>query len=141
MSQGLGGSGKRWDIEVFFKMTKHCLKLDSEIQVSDFNSIVAHSTIVMIRYIFLSLEQRLAVDYRTIGALLLAAVDEIRDISLTEALVCVLSLVCERLRTLYETSEHIAPHIIESTMKEALKLIKPDLYPKCESCVEYSSLQ
>jgi len=50
--------GKRWDIEVFFKMSKHYLKLDSEIQVRDFDSILAHSTIVMIRYIFLAVEQR-----------------------------------------------------------------------------------
>ena len=44
--------GKHWDIEVFFKMAQHDLKLDSEIQVRDFDSILAHSTIVMIRYIF-----------------------------------------------------------------------------------------
>lgn len=125
--------GKRWDIEVFFKMAKHYLKLDSEIQVRDFDSIVAHSTIVMIRYTFLALEQRLATDSRTIGALFLAAVDEMRDISLTEALVRIFSLVSDRLRTLYETSEHIVPHIIQSTMNEALRLIRPNLTAKCES--------
>lgn len=31
--------GKRCDIEVFFKMAKHYLKLDSEVQVRDFDSI------------------------------------------------------------------------------------------------------
>lgn len=125
--------GKRWDIEVFFKMSKHYLKLDSEIQVRDFDSIVAHSTIVMIRYTFLALEQRISTDARTIGSLFLAAMDEIRDISLTEALVRILSLVSDRLHSLYETSEHIVLQIIEATMNEALKLIKPNLFAKCES--------
>ncbi|MFC1836157.1 transposase, partial [Thermodesulfobacteriota bacterium] len=58
--------GKRWDIEVFFKMAKHYLKLDSEIQVRDFDSILAHSTIVMIRYICLAVEQRIASDTRSV---------------------------------------------------------------------------
>ena len=65
--------GKRWDIEVFFKMAKHYLKLDSEIQVRDFDSILAHSTIVMMRYIFLAVEQRMSSDERTIGGLFLGS--------------------------------------------------------------------
>jgi hypothetical protein len=115
--------GKRWDIEVFFKMSKHYLKLDSEIQVRDFDSILAHSTIVMIRYIFLAVEQRLVSDDRTIGALFLAASDEMRDISLTEALLRILSMVRHKVRELYETSEQLVQQIIETTMKEALALI------------------
>jgi hypothetical protein len=50
-------------------MAKHYLKLDSETQVRDFDSILAHSSIVMIRYIFLAVEQRFASDDRTIGTL------------------------------------------------------------------------
>lgn len=122
--------GKRWDIEVFFKMSKHYLKLDSEIQVRDFDSILAHSTIVMIRYIFLAVEQRLVSDDRTIGALFLAASDEMRDISLTEALLRILSMVRDKVRELYETSEQLVQQIIEATMKEALALIKPGFAAK-----------
>jgi hypothetical protein len=125
--------GKRWDIEVFFKMAKHYLKLDSEVQVRDFDSILAHSTIVMIRYIFLAVEQRLASDDRTIGALFLAASDEMRDLSLTEALLRILSLVRDKVRELYDTSEQLVQQIIEATMKEALALIRPGFAVKCES--------
>jgi IS4 transposase len=75
--------GKRWDIEVFLKMAKHYLRLDSEIQVRDFDSILAHSTLVMIPYVFLALEQRQVSDQRTIGALFLAVTDELSDISLS----------------------------------------------------------
>jgi len=122
--------GKRWDIEVFFKMSKHYLKLDSEIQVRDFDSILAHSTIVMIRYIFLAVEQRLVSDDRTIGALFLAASDEMRDISLTEALLRILSMVRDKVRELYQTSEQLVQQIIETTMKEALALIIPGFAAK-----------
>ena len=125
--------GKRWDIEVFFKMAKHYLKLDSEIQVRDFDAIVAHSTIVMIRYVFLAVEQRMSSDQRTIGALFLAAGEEIRDLSLTEALVRILSLAWDRVRDYYATSEQLILEIIECTMKEALRLISPRLAAKCES--------
>jgi hypothetical protein len=125
--------GKRWDIEVFFKMAKHYLKLDSEIQVRDFDSIVAHSSIVMIRYIFLAVEQRYASDNRTIGTLFLATSDEIRDLSLDEALVRVLSVVWNKIRKFYSKSEQLVLEIIEATMKEALALIRPGFLAKCES--------
>ena len=45
--------GKRWDIEVFFKMAKQHLKLTKEIQCRDFNALIAHTTIVFMRYMFL----------------------------------------------------------------------------------------
>lgn len=125
--------GKRWDIEVFFKMAKHYLKLDSEIQVRDFDAILAHSTIVMIRYIFLAVEQRMSSDERTIGGLFLAAGEEIRDLSLTEALVRILSLAWDRVREYYATSEQLVLEIIEATMNEALRIIRSRLYAKCES--------
>ena len=125
--------GKRWDIEVFFKMAKHHLKLDSEIQTRDFDSILAHSTIVMIRYIFLAVEQRYASDERTIGALFLAASDEMRDISLADALLRILSLVRDTLREFYAASEQIVLEIIDRTMKQALRLIPQGLPAKCES--------
>jgi hypothetical protein len=125
--------GKRLDIEVFFKMAKHYLKLDSEVQVQDFDSIVAHSSIVMIRYIFLAVEQRYASDDRTMGTLFLATSDEIRDISLTEALVRILSLVWNKMRKFYSESEQLVLEIFEATMKEAIALIRPGFSAKCES--------
>ncbi len=85
--------GKRWSIEVFFKVAKRYLKLESEIQVRDFDSIVAHSSIVMIRYAFLAVEQRYSSDDRTIGSLFLNTSEEIHDLSLTDVLTRILSSV------------------------------------------------
>lgn len=37
--------GKRWDIEVFFKMAKHYLKLEKEMQMRDYDGLISHTTI------------------------------------------------------------------------------------------------
>lgn len=85
--------GKRWNIEVFFKMSKSYLRLAKEFQTRSYDSMVAHTTIVFIRYIMLALESRSGQDPRTIGNLFYECCDEVRDISLTEALQMILSLL------------------------------------------------
>ncbi len=57
--------GKRWDIEVFFKiqMVRHHLNLEKEAQLRDYDEIIGHTTIAKARYIFLAVEQRCH-DYR-----------------------------------------------------------------------------
>ena len=47
--------GKRWNIEVFFKMSKSYLRLAKEFQSRSYDSMMAHTAIVFIRYIMLSL--------------------------------------------------------------------------------------
>jgi hypothetical protein len=47
--------GKRWDIEVFFKMNKSFLKLGKEFQCRSYDSMVAHTSIVFARYMMLSI--------------------------------------------------------------------------------------
>lgn len=42
---------KRWGIEVFFKMMKHHLNLEKETQLRDYDGIIGHTTIAMVRYI------------------------------------------------------------------------------------------
>ena len=46
--------GKRWDIEVFFKMCKSYLCLSKEFQGRSYDCLVAHTTIVFTRYVMLS---------------------------------------------------------------------------------------
>jgi IS4 transposase len=38
--------GKRWDIEVFFKMLKHYLNLEREVQLRDYDGLIGHITIM-----------------------------------------------------------------------------------------------
>jgi hypothetical protein len=72
---------KRWDIEPFHKVIKSALRLTKEFQLRSFDSIVAHTAIVLTRYIFLSLENRENLDERSIGELFMAICDELDDIS------------------------------------------------------------
>jgi hypothetical protein len=85
--------GKRWSIEVFFKMSKSYLKLAKEFQGRSYDSMVASTAIVFIRYIMLSLESRNGEDLRTIGQLFYICCDELKDISLAEALQKLLTLL------------------------------------------------
>jgi hypothetical protein len=73
--------GKRWDIEVFFKMAKQHLKLAKEIQCRDFDALIAHTTIVFMRYMFLAYQCRMETDHRTFGHLFYACCEEAADIS------------------------------------------------------------
>lgn len=85
--------GKRWSIEVFFKMCKSYLKLGKEFQGRSYDSMVASTAIVFIRYIMLSLESRNSEDPRTIGNLFYVCCDELADISLVETLQRIFSLM------------------------------------------------
>ncbi len=78
--------GKRWDIEVFFKMCKSYLKLSKEFQGRSYDMMVAHTTIVFSRYIMLSVENRNNQDMRTMGALFFYCCNEVADIEFSEAL-------------------------------------------------------
>lgn len=57
---------RRWDIEVFFKMTKSYLKLAKEFQSRNYDALVAHTTIVFARYVILELSRRTTNDPRTL---------------------------------------------------------------------------
>lgn len=61
--------GKRWSIEVFFKACKSVLKLAREFQTRSYESLIAHTSIVFLRYMMISCEQRRKMDGRTIESL------------------------------------------------------------------------
>ncbi len=90
--------GKRWDIEVFFKMAKQHLKLAKEMQCRDYDALVAHTSIVFMRYMFLAYQHRIETDNRTFGELFYACCDEISDISFVESLYRIIILAGERLK-------------------------------------------
>ena len=126
--------GKRWDIEVFFKMNKSFLKLGKEFQSRSYDSMVAHTSIVFTRYIMLSLENRNGKDLRTIGGLFYACCDEIQDIQFCESLQLIIdvlkNVLKEKLILSKETISSIIDSFIESLpcyIKEKLSLFS------CES--------
>ena len=116
--------GKRWDIEVFFKMMKHYLNLEREAQLRDYDGIIGHITIAMSRYIFLTYEQRCHDDPRTLGSLFFACSDELQDLSLLEALERLLSLVLEKVRSAGIAAESVILAIVDSVMSTAIDILK-----------------
>lgn len=110
--------GKRWNIEVFFKMSKSYLRLAKEFQTRSYDSMVAHTTIVFIRYIMLALESRNGQDPRTIGNLFYICCDELQDISMADALQRLLSLLehflQERLQLAEAEIRQLIDYLIDS---------------------------
>jgi hypothetical protein len=109
--------GKRWDIEPFHKVLKSTLRLTKEFQLRSFDAIVAHTAIVLTRYIFLSLENRENKDNRSIGGLFLLICDELDDISFQYAFELLLSVLehCLSDYTNFDKSliERLVEHFID----------------------------
>jgi len=112
--------GKRWDIEVFFKMAKQHLKLAKEIQSRDYDALVAHTSIVFMRYMFLAYQNRIETDNRTFGELFYACCQEVSDISFVEALYRIMTLAGSRLKALGSYCEKTATAFFDAIMQTAL---------------------
>jgi len=117
--------GKRWDIEVFFKMVKHYLKLEKEVQLRDYDGLIGHATIVMFRYLFLAFEQRMHDDPRTLGTLFYACSDEMKDLSVLDALQRIMKLALDKVRAAGEFSEDVIMKILDAVMSIAIDMLKP----------------
>lgn len=77
--------GKRWDIEVFFKVCKSYLKLSKECNSLSYDAMNAHVAIVFTRYMMLAVENRQATDNRTLGEIFYLLSDELSDITWIQA--------------------------------------------------------
>jgi len=116
--------GKRWDIEVFFKMMKHYLNLERETQLRDFDGIIGHITIVMSRYVFLAFEQRCHDDPRTLGTLFYACSEEQQDLSLVGAMQRLLSLAVGKVRATGVIVEDAVLALIDAVMGLAIEMLQ-----------------
>lgn len=100
--------GKRWSIEVFFKVCKSYLNLGKEFQGLSYDSMIAHTSIVMVRYMMLAVENRNNQDIRTMGELFFHGFDELQDVQFSEVLKLILDILQETLgELLFLTEEQI----------------------------------
>ena len=104
--------GKRWAIEVFFKMCKQYLQL-SKYQGLFYDGIFAHTTLVCVSYTLLSVQHRQANDDRTIGELFYLMVSELADLTFEEAIFQLLELFREALKEEMILSESVLQDILE----------------------------
>jgi hypothetical protein len=85
--------GIRWSIEVFFKVCKSILKLAKEYQVRSYDALVGQASLVMLRFTMLSYENRMSRDARTHGELFRYLCEELADLTFTEAIKLLFSLL------------------------------------------------
>lgn len=116
--------GKRWGIEVFFKTVKHLLNLEREMQARDYDAVIGHTTLVFCRYLFMSLEQRLATDSRTAGELFFACCDEIKDLSLLEALKLAFCMLRDKVHGLGMAIGEVLTSLIDETLGVVIKTLR-----------------
>ena len=89
--------GKRWDIEVFFKVCKSYLKLSKECNSLSYDAMNAHIAIVFTRYMMLAVENRQVTDNRTLGEIFYLMSDELSDITWIEAFHMIIQIFMETL--------------------------------------------
>jgi len=98
--------GKRWDIEVFFKVIKSHLRLAKEFRGQSYDMMISHTSIVCLRYTMLALESRQNLDNRTIGGMFYDCCDELQDIKLATALQLILNSIQNALKVALGLSEN-----------------------------------
>ena len=117
--------GKRWDIEVLFKMTKQHLNLENGIQARNFDSIIAHTTIVMMRHVFLTLIKRRQDDPRTLGLIFQRCCEELKDLTFIQALRRVQTMLIDTLKQARRWSKEQCSLVIDIVVKSILDLLHP----------------
>jgi len=90
----------------------------------DYDGIIGHTTIAMVRYIFLAFEQRCHDDQKTIGGLFFTCSEEIKDLSLIEALQRLLALALDKVRSSGEFAESVIIAMIDAIMGAAIEFIE-----------------
>lgn len=121
--------GKRWDIEVFFKVCKSYLRLSKECNSLSYDAMTAHVAVIFTRYMMLSVENRELKDERSLGELFLYFSDELSDITWIQAFQVMLQMFSKLLSNDCELSEDKISELtdafmstIPSALKERLKV-------------------
>ena len=119
--------GKRWDIEVFFKVCKSHLNLSAECNSLSYDAMTAHTAVVFTRYMMLSLESRESNDNRSLGELFLYFSDEMSDITWLQAFQMLLQMFRTMLTGITELSEDKIDELVDSFMNTLPVLLKTQL--------------
>jgi hypothetical protein len=123
---------RRWDIEVFFKISKSYLRLAKEFQSRGYDALVAHTTIVFARYIMLELARRSEKDPRTLGTLFHAGCDELRQVSFVEAVTLLLASLQQLIKGFGDKIAVPVAKALEEFMAQIPGLFRqPMLLPAC----------
>ena len=104
-------------------MAKQHLKLAKEIHSRDYDALIAHTSIVFMRYMFLAYQNRICKDHKTIGELFYACCDEIKDISFIQALTRLLTLAVVQIQKMGTFCEKSVQSFFDAIIDAALQCI------------------
>lgn len=119
--------GKRWDIEVFFKVCKSYLNLSRECNSLSYDALTAHTAIVFTRYMMFSLECRESKDERSLGELFLHFSDEMSDITWIQAFQMLLQMFRTTLTDKTELSDEKITELVEMFIDALPNILKTKL--------------
>ena len=119
--------GKRWDIEVFFKVCKSYLNLSKECRSISYDAMITHTAIVFARYMMLSLESRESNDPRSMGELFLYFSDEMADITWIQAFQMLLQMFKTLLADQIDISDEKIDELVDAFMDAIPALLKSKL--------------
>ena len=119
--------GKRWDIEVFFKVCKSYLNLSRECNSLSYDAMIAHTAVVFTRYMMLSLESRESNDNRSLGELFLYFSDEMSDITWIQDFQMLLQMFRTMLSDNTELSDEKIDELANAFMDALPALLKTKL--------------
>lgn len=119
--------GKRWDIEVFFKVCKSYLHLGKECRSISYDAMTAHTAIDFTRYMMLSLESRESKDTRSMGELFLCFSDEMSDTTWIQAFQMMLQMFRTLLADQIDISDEKIDELVDAFMDAIPALLKSKL--------------
>lgn len=105
--------GKRWQIEVFFKVCKSYLRLVTECHSLSYDALTAHVAIVFARYLMIAVEQRRCEDDRTLGEIFFFFTDELADITFGESFQIIITAMIESVCAIFQPTEEQLKLFIE----------------------------
>jgi hypothetical protein len=129
--------GKRWSIEVFFKVSKSYLRLSKEFQGLSYDTMFAHTAIVFLRYIMLAVETRDNEDNRSLGELFFWYYEELKDIEFPEALSLILEILAETLQEVLFLTKQQVESLIEIFISKLPEIFSKRLCQLSSKKLEY----
>ena len=109
--------GKRWSIEVFFKVCKSCLCLTKECRSISFDAMTAHTAVVFTRYMMLAVSKRESEDPRSMGEIFMYCTDEIADVSFVQAFSMLMEFFVNQAEELLTISEQEISSFVEKFLE------------------------
>lgn len=121
--------GKRWDIDVFFKVCKSALLLTKGYHGLSYDALTAHISIVFARYMLLAVAKRGNEDERTLGELFYLMVSEVADLSFRESMLLIVSAMIDAVEDMFRLTDTQVNGLLERFLGNLPEHLRRSLQP------------